>query len=148
VSANIKELSAEDLAAMGFRGFTPEEHAKEQRRREAQMDTITASVRERAEARMAAGWQPDFAFEDAVNAAANIGSGREATIQMMTLACLRLARGWEQSSAFVSWWNRLFPDAAHVSGFACPCTLNLPNGQRAAIIAEWSTFLAQRKADA
>lgn len=148
MSANIKELSVDDLAAMGFKSFTAEERAAEDQKREAQMDAITATVRARAEARLAGGWQPDFAFEDAVNAAANIGSSREATIQMMTLACARLARGWDHSPAFVSWWNRLFPDAAQVSGFACPCTIDLPNGERAAIIAEWSTFLAQRKADA
>lgn len=144
----MKPATPEELAKLGFKPLSPADLAKRQTEYDAQIEAIPVRIRERYEARIAAGWQPAFAAEDALHRAAQIGSNHEATIQQMTIGASALARGWQHSEAFVGCWNAMFPDAALVSGFACPCTVDLPNGQRAAIAAEWSLFLAQRKADA
>lgn len=142
-------LSNTELKRMGFlRDKSPAEREQQKQDYNAQIEMIPHRIRERFEARLANGWGPQFAFEDAVHHAANVGDNREATIQQMTLGASELARGWEHSDVFVAHWNAMFPDAARVSGFACPCTVDLPDGRRAAIAAEWSVFLAQRKADA
>lgn len=144
----IKPATPEELAKLCFKPLSSDEHAKRQAEYDAQIEAIPARIRERYEARLAAGWQSAFAAEDALHYAARVGSDREATIQQMTIGASALARGWQHSEAFVECWNAMFPDASRVSGFACPCTIDLPNGQRAAIAAEWTLFLTQSKADA
>lgn len=109
---------------------------------EAQIARITAIIKRGVEIRIEGGATPDAAFEQLVNYAAGIPGRDEATIQMMTLAAGDLARGWEHSAEFVKWWNATFPDANRVQGFACPATINLPNGQRAAIAAPWSVYMS------
>lgn len=137
-----QELSPEDLAAMGFTPKSPEEQAALGLRREAQITATAQVIRESAEAKIAAGWAPEIAFDAAVHAAAKSDARDEATVQMMTLACSILARNWEHSVAFVEWWNALFPNSPRCSGFANPAVMELENGQSAAIIAPWSGFMS------
>lgn len=144
----VREMTNADLEKLGVTPMSAEQMAAEQERRDRQIERIADRVRERVASRLATGWKLDFAFEDALHFATDVGSRHEATIQMVTLAGGKLARGWEHSAAFVRWWNALFPYADHVAGFACPATIDLPNGQRGAFIATWSGFLADRRGDA
>lgn len=145
---SLRPASPYELAALGFKKLSPEEYAARQADYDAQMKRIPDRIRERYEARLAGGWQPALAFEDALHHGANVGNRREATIQQMTIGASALARDWEHSETFVSLWNAMFPDAGRVSGFACPCVIELGDGRTASVAAEWSLFLAQRKADA
>jgi hypothetical protein len=99
------------------------------------------------DARVAAGWTPEFAFDDASNRAAKVGTDDEATIQMMTRAAAHIAYppsselGWPHRNAFVAWWNARFDDAPRLDDydFAAPCLLEVGD-QTAAIIATWSGY--------
>lgn len=137
-----RELTPEDLQAMGFKEQSPAERAASAVEYEAQIDAIAARIRESAEAKIAAGWATDNAFDAAVHAAADSDKTTEATIKQMTLAASALARGWTHSEAFVLWWNALFPTADRVQGFACPATIDMPDGRRVGVIASWSGYLS------
>lgn len=143
-----REMTDADLEALGVTPMSDDQMASERKRRDEHIVRIADRVRDRVASRLAAGWNINFALEDALHYATDVGTRREATIQMVTLAGGKLARGWEHSEAFVRYWNALFPFADLVEGFACPATIDLPNGQRGAFIATWSGFLAERRADA
>ena len=114
--------------------------------REAAITRAALDLRAFADTRIAAGWAPAFAFEDAANKAAHIDSPAELTVQMMTLAAGQLYAddAWPQRDQFVSWWNARFPDAPRVGSaidLAMPCMIDI-GGARAAIAATWSAFCA------
>lgn len=118
---------------------------------DAQIRRAAHDIRARSEALIAKDWNPGFAFEEACNHAAEIGSRTELTIQMMTLAASSLT-DWSRWSEFKGWWNARFPNAPRVSEeqFAAPCLMQI-GGLDVAVISPWSrclASLAKQKADA
>lgn len=115
---------------------------------ESDICAIAAKWRDLVDARAAAGWAPQLAFEDAANRAAKVGSRDEATIQMMTRAAAWLRYPpskepqWSRAAEFATWWNARFSDAPRLDDydFAAPCLLDVGDGQQVAIIATWSAF--------
>ena len=114
---------------------------------DAQVNAIAREWRELINQRVAGGWAPAFACDDAANRAARTGKRDEATIQMMTQAAGWISyppsklMDWPHTDAFRAWWNARFPDCPRLDGydFAAPCFVEV-GGQRAAIISTWSAF--------
>lgn len=111
---------------------------------DARTKTVAHEWREFSDQRIASGWAPEFAFDDAANRAARIGKRDEATIQMMTFAAGELyqAADWPHAAAFTAWWNARFADAPRLADhdFAMPCIVEMPDGRTAAIASPWSAF--------
>lgn len=111
---------------------------------DAQVNAIAREWRALVDQRIASGWAPVFACDDAANRAARAGKRDEATIQMMTYAAGELyqATDWAHVADFVAWWNARFPAAPRLDGhdFAMPCIIEMPDGRTAAIASSWSAF--------
>lgn len=119
---------------------------KTQAEYEADIMAIARDWRRLVEERVAAGWEPTFAFDEAADRAAKVGTNDEATIQMMTRAAGALAypgskEVWQHSDAFRAWWNARFPLAPNLEGydFRAPCLFEAGE-LRTGIIATWSCF--------